>query len=201
MNWDTIEAISAKNRSDVVISLDGLNIELVYSTASAYSFGKDLSAFNNPKAAESIAINMFNQGATVVYHAAGGSGYGLFEAAKDHSKLAIGVDRDQGLIYATKASVEERQVAENILTSMLKRVDSAVFLTAKQLIDTGSNTGGYRVFGLADSGVDYAVNDLNREKLAAISDQVEDIKKKIISGEITVPDDNSKIAKWAAKTF
>ncbi len=163
--------------------------------------GKDPSAFNDPKTAESIAVNMYKQGATIVYHAAGGSGTGLFKAAKDMNKISIGVDSDQGFTYATAESAEEREIAEHILTSMLKRVDNAVFLTAKELIDTGKNTGGYRAFGLADGGVGYAVNEFNKKKLADITDQLEKIKQKIISGEIVVPDDDAKVKDWAAKTF
>ncbi len=163
--------------------------------------GKEATAFNDPKTAESIAVNFYKQGASIIYHAAGGSGDGLFKAAKDLKKLAIGVDSDQGLIYASKDSAEEKETAEYILTSMLKRVDNAVFLTAKELIETGKNTGGYRAFGLPDKGVGYAVNSFNSSKLAGIMDQLNEIQKKITSGEIVVPDDDAKVAEWAAGVF
>ena len=163
--------------------------------------GKDPGAFNDPKTAESIAVNMYNQDATIVYHAAGGSGDGLFKAAKDLDKLAIGVDSDQGLIYASKDSAEEKQIAEHILTSMLKRVDNAVYLTAKERIDMGKNTGGYREFGLDDDGVGYAVNDYNRNTLAGLKDRIDGIRQKIISGELTAPDDDAKVADWAAENL
>ena len=110
--------------------------------------GKDPTAFNDPKTGESIAVNFFKQGASIVYHASGGTGAGLFKAAKDLGKLAIGVDSDQGLIYATSKSAEEKKMSEFILTSMLKRVDNAVFLTGKELIETGKNAGGYVTFSL-----------------------------------------------------
>jgi basic membrane protein A len=163
--------------------------------------GKDPGAFNDPKTAESIAVNFFNQGASIIYHAAGGSGAGLFKAAKDLKKLAIGVDSDQGLIYASSSNAEEKAMAEYILTSMLKRVDNAIFLTGKELIDRGKVTGGYHEFGLDDDGVGYAVNQYNRAKLQPIMAQVEEIKAKIISGEITVPDDDSKVEAWAQANF
>ncbi len=163
--------------------------------------GKEATAFNDPKTAESIATNFFNQGATIIYHAAGGSGDGLFKAAKDLNKLAIGVDSDQGLIYATQDSAEAKAIAEHIVTSMLKRVDNAVFLTGKELIENGEVKGGYHAFGLEDNGVGYALNDYNTAKLASIKGELDKIRQKIIDGEITVPDDDSKVADWAAKTF
>jgi basic membrane protein A len=163
--------------------------------------GKDPTAFNDPKTAESIAVNFFKQGATIVYHAAGGSGTGLFKAAKDMKKLAIGVDSDQGLIYASSNNPEQKAQAEYILTSMLKRVDNAVFLTGKQLIDTGKVVGGYRAFGLVDDGVGYAVNEYNKAKLEPVIPKVDDLKKKIIAGEIKVPDDDAKLADWAKTAF
>ena len=163
--------------------------------------GKDPAAFNDPKTAESIAVNMYNQGASIIYHASGGSGTGLFKAARDMNKIAIGVDSDQGFTYATAESAEEKEIAEHILTSMLKRVDNAVFLTSEELIETGRNTGGYKAFGLVDNGVGYALNDFNKDKLAPIKDKLEEIRQKIINGEIIVPDDDAKVADWAAKTF
>jgi basic membrane protein A len=163
--------------------------------------GKEATAFNDPKTAESIATNFFNQGANIIYHAAGGSGDGLFKAAKDLNKLAIGVDSDQGLIYATQESAEAKAIAEHIVTSMLKRVDISVFLTGKELIENGKVKGGYHTFGLVDDGVGIAENQYNKDKLAPVKAKVDEIKAKIIAGEITVPDDDSKVAAWAAETF
>ncbi len=163
--------------------------------------GKDPTAFNDPKTAESIAVNFYRQGATIIYHAAGGSGAGLFKAARDLDKWAIGVDSDQGLIYATSDSSEERAMAEHILTSMLKRVDNAVFLTGQELIQSDDVKGGYDEFGLADDGVGYAVNEYNQKVLDPVRADVDQLKQKIIDGEITVPDDDSKVAEWAKATF
>ncbi len=163
--------------------------------------GKDPSAFNDPNTAQSIAVNMYNQGATIIYHAAGGSGNGLFKAARDKKKKAIGVDSDQGFTYATAASPEEQAIAKYITTSMLKRVDKSVYLTAQQLIETGSVKGGYRVFGLDDDGVGYALNDFNKGELAGITDKLEEIKRMIISGQISVPDDDAKLDAWIAENL
>ncbi len=163
--------------------------------------GKDPQAFNDPKTGESIAQSMYKQGAEIIYHAAGGTGNGLFKAARDAGKMAIGVDSDQGLIYSTSSQQEQKDIGKFILTSMLKRVDNAVLLTAKQYIEQGKVAGGYRTFGLADGGVGYAVNDFNRDKLAPYTAQLEEIKKKIIAGEIKVPDSDTKVREWAAATF
>jgi basic membrane protein A len=163
--------------------------------------GKDPGAFNDPKTGESISVNFFKQGATIVYHASGGTGAGLFKAALDMNKLAIGVDSDQGLIYATSKSPEERKMAEHIVTSMLKRVDNAVFLTGQELIDTRANVGGYKTFSLANDGVGYALNDYNKKKLQPIVRKLEDLKKKIVAGQIKVPDDDAKVADSAKTAF
>jgi basic membrane protein A and related proteins len=163
--------------------------------------GKDPGAFNDPKTGESIAVNFYNQGADIIYHAAGGSGNGLFKAAKDKNKLAIGVDSDQGLIYASSATAEEQEIAKYIATSMLKRVDNSVYLTGKQLLDGGTVKGGYRAFSLADDGVGYAVNDYNKAALSGVMGEVDKIKQMIIDGTIVVPTDDADVRAWAMETF
>ncbi len=163
--------------------------------------GKDPGAFNDPKTGENISVNFFKQGATIIYHASGGTGAGLFKAANDLNRLAIGVDQDQGLIYATSKSPEENKMAEHIVTSMLKRVETAVFLTGQELIETGKNAGGYKSFGLKNDGVGYALNKYNKKMMDPLVPKLEDLKKKIIAGQIQVPDDDAKVADWAKTAF
>lgn len=155
--------------------------------------GQDGSAFNDPKTAESIAVNMYNQGVEIIYHASGASGTGLFKAAKDMGKLAIGVDSDQGLVYSEGNTDEEKAIGEYILTSMVKKVDNSVFQTSKTFLDTGRVDGGYRAFDLTDDGVGYALNAYNESKLSGVKAKVDEVSKKIISGEITVPDHEDKL--------
>jgi len=162
----------------------------------AQYIGKEPSAFNDPKAGKDIASNFYKQGATIIYHAAGGSGDGLFQAAEENKKLAIGVDSDQGLIYASAKEEATKAKGKWILTSMLKRVDNSVFLTCKDSIDKGKVAGGYRSFGLKEDGVGYALNDFNKAELADVQAKVEEIKAKIIGGEIKVPDDDAKLAEY-----
>lgn len=145
--------------------------------------GDDVTAFNDPTKGEALSAKMYDAGADVVYHAAGASGAGLFKAAVEADALAIGVDSDQSLT----ASPEQREL---ILTSMLKRVDTAVHDVIQQVADD-SFESGTQVFGLAEDGVDYAVNEFN-DNPELLSDDIqarlEELKQQIIDGEIEVPD-------------
>lgn len=143
----------------------------------------DFDGFVAPDRAREIALAMYEQGADVIYHAAGGSGAGLFEAAAEQSESsgskvwAIGVDSDQ---YLTAAP----EVQEFILTSMLKQVGNAVYeITADQA--EGSFTSGNVVYDLAVDGVGYSTSGdfLTDEQITTI----EDYKQQIIDGAIEVP--------------
>jgi basic membrane protein A len=139
--------------------------------------GDDPSAFNDPAAAERLANEMYDAGAQVIYHAAGGSGRGLFSAAAARERWAIGVDSDQ---YLT-APADQRP---HILTSMLKRVDTAVY-QAISAAQSGTFSGGQRVFGLAENGVGYATS--NPALSSAVIAELEAYRQEIISGAIVVP--------------
>lgn len=163
--------------------------------------GQDPEAFQDPQGGEAIAVNFFNRGAYIVYHAAGASGSGLFKAAAEADKWAIGVDSDQGLILSTSDSAEERALGEHVLTSMLKRVDNSVFITGSDFLDDGDIDGGYLTFGLADGGVDIAVNEFNEDLLAPYLDEINELKQMVIDGEITVPQTEEVLYDWADETF
>jgi basic membrane protein A len=145
----------------------------------------DFGGFNDPAKGKEIAKGMYDGGADVVYHAAGGSGTGVFEAAKDASggktgadqKWAIGVDSDQ---YEGAAE----PLKPYILTSMLKRVDVAVAESIKAFAG-GDKSGGVKVFDLKADGVGYSKSGGFVDDIAT---QLDDYKAKIISGEITVPE-------------
>lgn len=144
----------------------------------------DFDGFNAPDRARDIATAMYEGGADVVYHAAGGSGAGLFEAAKAHSEAsgtkvwAIGVDSDQ---YNTS----DPEVRDYILTSMLKRVDVAVYQIIKAHID-GTVVGGPTTYDLSVDGVGYSTSG---GFVDDIVDQLEEFKAQIIAGDIVVPTD------------
>jgi len=142
----------------------------------------DFSGFNDPARGREIGTAMYEQGADVVYHAAGGTGGGLFEAAKEYSEAnntqvwAIGVDSDQ-------YNQVDDALKPYILTSMLKRVDVAVYNTIEAFVN-GEFQGGIVVFDLSVDGVGYSTSG---GFVDDIVDQLEDFKAKIISGEIEVP--------------
>jgi len=145
--------------------------------------GDSVQAFVDPTKGEALSTRMYDRGADVIYHASGQSGLGLFKAATQANMYAIGVDSDQSLT----ASPAEQKL---ILTSMLKRVDTAVYDAIKQVVE-GNWQSGTQVFGLDVEGVDYAVNEFNdNEDLLSseIQAQLDDFKQQIIDGGITVPE-------------
>ena len=136
----------------------------------------DNAAWGSPDKAKEIALGWYADGVEVIYSAAGGSGNGTIEAAVEADKWAIGVDSDQ---YLT--ATPEQQA--HILTSMLKRVDVAVFETAKA-VSEGDLAGGFKVFDLSVDGVGYSTSGGFLDEFVA---QLDELKAKIVSGEIVVP--------------
>ncbi|MDD3365234.1 MAG: BMP family ABC transporter substrate-binding protein [Syntrophomonas sp.] len=142
--------------------------------------GTDLSAFANLDKGQSLATRQYQSGCDIIYHASGASGLGVMHAAALQNKLVIGVDADQSLT----ALPEEHPF---IFTSMVKRVDTAVFSTIQQSFE-GKLKGGYMEFGLIEGGVGYAQNQYNQNNISGIIPQLEKIKAEIISGQIQVPE-------------
>ncbi len=137
----------------------------------------DFSGFSSVDKGENAAKGMYDAGADVVYHAAGGSGGGVFKAAKAAGKLAIGVDSDQAASPALAA------VKDVILTSMIKKVDVGVYDFIKSVKD-GTFKAGEKAFNLKAGGVDYSTTG---GKVDDIKAKLDDYKKKISDGTITVP--------------
>jgi basic membrane protein A len=136
----------------------------------------DFSGFNAPDKAKESAKGMYDKGADVIYAAAGGSGAGVFLAAKAAGKFAIGVDSDQ--VLTAGASVKSV-----IITSALKRVDVAVYDFIKDFA-AGKKDKGVQVFDLKNDGVGYSTSGGQVDDIKA---QLDAIKADIISGKITVP--------------
>jgi basic membrane protein A len=157
---------------------------------------KEFTGFNDPTGGYNVATALYKQGA-ILFHAAGGSGDGMFKAAAELGKLGIGVDSDQGLVYDADKDPAVKARAKVVLTSMLKRVDNAVILAANEFVASGKLVGGNRVFGLKEGGVGFAENALNKAALADVRDAVLRIRNQIIIGAITVPDENTDMAAWA----
>jgi basic membrane protein A and related proteins len=147
--------------------------------------GTTVDAFNDPAGAKTTSEAMIEAGADVIYGAAGQSGLGMFEAVKEAndagtSVWAIGVDSDQGSPDNTGVPDD---VKEYILTSMLKRVDVAVYNTI-QAVNEGTFAAGPQVFDLSVDGVGYSTTGGHIDDIV---DQLDAFKEQIVSGEIEVP--------------
>jgi basic membrane protein A and related proteins len=138
----------------------------------------DLKGFNDPSGGKAAAAGMYDNGADVVYHAAGGSGSGVFDAAVDagEGKWAIGVDSDQ---YLSATAAQKK----HILTSMLKRVDTATYDMIKSVKD-GNPITSYKTYDLAHNGVGYATSG---GFIDDIKSKIDGYADKIKSGSIKVP--------------
>jgi basic membrane protein A len=144
---------------------------------SANFVGVTSEAWNNPPKGKELALAQYESGADVIFAAAGASGLGVFDAAEEKKKFAIGVDANQNWV---KPGL--------ILTSMLKRVDEAVYATIADA-KAGKFTGGVKRFGLANKGIDYSVDQYNGKILTdSVRKRAEELKGEIIAGKITVPD-------------
>ena len=145
--------------------------------------GTTPAAWNDPSKGSELARSQFDRGADVVYAAAGGTGTGVYQAAKDSGKLAIGVDSNQNHLHPG-----------TMLTSMLKRVDVAAYNVFKSAMD-GTWQSGIQDLGLAEDGVGWALDENNESLITAeMRARADQVKADIIAGKIKVHDymaDNS----------
>ena len=138
--------------------------------------------FADPSGGQEAALSMYESGADVVYHAAGGSGVGVFQAAQDQGRFAIGVDSDQ--------SLTEPDFADVILASMVKRVDSAVYESVENVVNDEFQGGSQVELGLEDEGVSCVYGDgIGDEIPEEVKTEIDEIRDGIIAGDIVVPDD------------
>jgi len=139
--------------------------------------GTTPAAWNDPTRGGELARSQFDRGADVVYAAAGATGLGVLQAAKDKGKLAIGVDSNQDHIHPG-----------TILTSMIKRVDLAVYETFKAAKE-GSWKSGVRSLGVAEGGVGYSIDQYNRSLITAdMEKRLQQARADIVAGKIKVTD-------------
>jgi len=140
--------------------------------------GTTPSAWNDPVKGSELTLSQIGQGADVIYAAAGGTGVGVLQTAADEGILSIGVDSNQNHLHSGK-----------VLTSMLKRVDVAVY----NVMTAGADLEmGIEVLDLAAEGVGYAMDEHNEALVTPeMKAAVDDARAKIISGEITVHDYSS----------
>jgi len=181
--------------TDTVGFVGGMSIDLIrkfqcgYEQGVAYAnsdvsvvanmTGDDPSAWGNPERGYELTVGQISQGADVVYHAAGGTGFGVLQAAADNGIFGIGVDANQNPLHPG-----------SVLTSMLKRVDVTAydFFAAGQDA-MGGLVSGVTVYDLTNNGVGYAIDENNEALLSAdVQEAVAAAQAAIVSGELTVHD-------------
>jgi len=136
--------------------------------------GNDPSAWNDPVKGAELTRAQVASGADVVYHAAGGTGVGVLQTAADEGILGIGVDSNQNHLHPG-----------SVLTSMLKRVDTAVF----EAFTTGPTPGSVKIIGLSEGGVGYALDEHNRSLISAeLEAMVNEASMAIENGDLMVHD-------------
>ena len=196
---------AAKSKSGVLGFLGGMDIPLIHRFAKGYQEGalsvnpnaKFLvnyvgvtdGAWNNPGRGKELALSQLGKDADVIFTAAGNSGLGAFDAVEQYgrnsageaNRFVIGVDSNQNMVKPGF-----------VLTSMVKRVDNAVYDVVKEILD-GKFSGGFHVFGLDKDGVAYAM-DANNDGLIPpeVIQRVEEARGKIVAGEIKVTDAMAK---------
>lgn len=195
---------ASKSRSGTIGFLGGMDIPLIHRFETGYAEGaKSVNpnikvidnyvgvtdgAWNNPGKGKELSLAQIEKGADVIFTAAGNSGLGAFDAVEQYgktngeaNKFVIGVDSNQN---GVKPGF--------VLTSMVKRVDNAVYDVVKEVLNNNFQ-GGFHVFGLDKDGVAYAMDDNNKSLISAdVIRRVEDSKKKIVDGEIKVTDAMAK---------
>jgi basic membrane protein A and related proteins len=194
-----------KSKTGVLGFVGGMDIPLIHRFKTGYEEGAKSvnpnakvvanyvgvtdAAWNNPGKGKELALSQINQGADIIFTAAGNSGLGAFDAVEqfgknangEANKFVIGVDSNQN---GVKPGF--------VLTSMVKRVDNAVYNVVEEVLGGGFK-GGFHTFGLDKDGVAYAVDDFNKSLIAPeILQRVEESKSKIVAGEIKVTDAMAK---------
>ena len=196
---------ASKSKTGTLGFLGGMDIPLIHKFETGYAEGaKSVNpnikivdnyvgvsdgAWNNPGKGKEISLAQIEKGADVIFTAAGNSGLGAFDAVEQYGKdvngearkFVIGVDSNQN---GVKPGF--------VLTSMVKRVDNAVYDVVAEVLD-GKFEGGFHVFGLDKDGVAYAMDDNNKALIPAdVIAKVEAAKKEIVAGQIKVTDAMAK---------
>lgn len=181
------------SKTDTVSFVGGMDVPLISKFACGYAQGVKAvkpdatvivnmtgttpSAWNDPVKGGELTRAQISQGSDVVYAAAGGTGVGVLQAAADEGVFSIGVDSNQNFMHPG-----------SVLTSMLKRVDNAVYNAFKTGSD-GTFAPGIQVMGLNNDGVDWALDENNGDLITeSMKATVEETKARIIAGDIIVHD-------------
>ncbi|MBL8182839.1 MAG: BMP family ABC transporter substrate-binding protein [Blastocatellia bacterium] len=191
---------ASKSKSGILGFIGGMDIGLIHRFAKGYEegalavnpkaqfvtnyVGVTDSAWNNPGKGKELALSQIEKGADVIFTAAGNSGLGAFDAVEQYGKTG-----DEANKYVIGVDSNQNGVKPGfVLTSMVKRVDNAVYDVVKEVLNKNFK-GGFHVFGLDKDGVAYSMDEFN-EKLVSpeVRTKVDAAKLKIISGEIKVTD-------------
>ncbi|WP_042196216.1 BMP family ABC transporter substrate-binding protein [Paenibacillus camerounensis] len=139
--------------------------------------------FVNPAKGKELSLIQYNSGVDVIFNVAGGTGLGIFDAAKEKTRYAIGVDSDQAMLLKDTDS----EKADLIITSAIKKIDSAILGAVTKLQDGTLEMGKRDVLGFVEDGVGIAENDIYTSVFPAdLQAKVEEVKQKLINKEITV---------------
>ena len=196
---------ASKSKTGTLGFLGGMDIPLIHRFEKGYEegarsikpnikiidnyVGVSDGAWNNPGKGKELSLAQIEKGADVIFTAAGNSGLGAFDAVEQYgkndkgeaNKFVIGVDSNQN---GVKPGF--------VLTSMVKRVDNAVYNVVQEVLE-GKYEGGFHVFGLDKDGVAYAMDDNNKSLIPAdVIAKAEEAKRKIVAGEIKVTDAMAK---------
>nr|WP_162265535.1 BMP family protein [Haloprofundus marisrubri] len=172
---DLIGKFEAGYRAGVAEASEDIEVQVSY-----------VGNFNDVQAGNEAATAMYNDGADIVYHAAGNAGTGVFQAAQEAGKFAIGVDQDQSLTKSGYADV--------ILASMVKRVDTAVYTSIENVVNDSFNGGSVTTLGLEQEGVAAVYGDqIGSEIPEDVTSAVSESRQAIIDGNIEVPADPSNL--------
>jgi basic membrane protein A and related proteins len=196
---------ASKSKTGTIGFLGGMDIPLIHKFETGYEEGARSvnpkiqviqnyvgvtdGAWNNPGRGKELALGQIEKGADVIFTAAGNSGLGAFDAVEQYgrnergeaNKFVIGVDSNQNMVKPGF-----------VLTSMVKRVDNAVYDVVKEVLD-GKFQGGFHAFGLDKDGVAYAMDDNNKALIPGdVILRVEQAKTDIVSGKVTVTDAMAK---------
>ncbi|WP_405104331.1 BMP family ABC transporter substrate-binding protein [Paenibacillus sp. FSL K6-1217] len=139
--------------------------------------------FVNPAKGKELSLIQYNSGVDIIFNVAGGTGLGIFDAAKEKNKYAIGVDSDQAMLLKDTDSAK----ANLIVTSAIKKIDSAILGAVKKLQDGTLEMGKRDVLGFVEDGVGIAENEIYKAAFPAeLQTKVEEVKQKLINKEIKV---------------
>lgn len=191
-----LDKANAENVVGVILGQDNPNLRqgvvgfeagVRYVNPDAEVLQATVGAFNDPGKGKEIALSMYNRGADFVQHIAGASGLGVFNAAKEANRYAFGVGGNQNAIEP-----------DYIVATSIRNVNEMVYNEVKAIVE-GTWEDGVHISGLKEGAVGYSVENSNVKLPEDIPAAVEEIKSKIISGELVPPNNGDQLEDWVSK--